>query len=78
MKRTIAFLSVVAIAISLCACGGSSSKKSSSSGGTRTCQFKEGSRYVCSSPCKSGSNFCSYHDKYLKDAYNSFKTGDWD
>lgn len=65
MKKIVALLLVFVIALSLCACGGSG-------GSTRTCKFKEGGRYVCSSPCKSGSNFCSYHNKYLNDAYNSF------
>ena len=67
MKKIIALLLLFVITLSLCACGGSSSSSKS----TRTCKFKEGGRYVCSSPCKSGSNFCSYHDRYLNDAYNS-------
>ena len=80
MKKMIALLLVFTIAVSLCACTGStrSGRSDYSGGSTRTCQFKEGGRYVCSSPCKSGSNFCSYHDDYLNDAYNSFVNGDWD
>ena len=71
MKKIVALLLVFVIALSLCACGGSSGSRGSNQS-TRTCKFKEGGRYVCSSPCKSGSNFCSYHDRYLNDAYNSF------
>lgn len=51
---------------------GSSSKSysSSSSSGSGTCKFKEGGQYVCSSKATNGS-YCSYHKKYLDDAYNS-------
>jgi hypothetical protein len=82
MKKIIALILVSLIVLALTACTPSSSSYSggSYSGGSsyRTCNFKEGGRYVCSSPCKSGSNFCSYHDAYLTDAYNSFVNGDWD
>ena len=52
--------------------GGSSSSYSSSSKSTSSkCRYKEGGKEVCDSPCESGSNFCSYHKKYLDDTYNS-------
>ena len=50
-----------------------STYKSSSSGGSsgNKCHYKENGKEVCSNKCESGSNFCSYHKKYLDDAYKS-------
>ena len=50
-----------------------STYKSSSSGGSSgdKCHYKENGKEVCSNKCESGSNFCSYHKKYLDDAYKS-------
>ena len=67
--------SIVIICVGLSACGsnenaGYNYKTDTSSTSVRTCKFKKDGKYVCSRPCKSGSNFCSYHDKYLNDAYN--------
>ena len=55
---------------------GSSSNKggnsySGSSSSSSKCHYKEGGKEVCNSPCESGSNFCSYHTKYLNGIYNS-------
>ena len=49
--------------------GGKSSASGSASG--NKCHFKENGKEVCNNQCASGSNFCSYHQKYLDDAYNS-------
>ena len=82
MKKIFCALAVLAImVVCLVGCGNNdydydynyNSKTNTSSTSVRTCKFKEGNKYVCSSPCKSGSNFCSYHDKYLNDAYNDIK-----
>ena len=49
---------------------GKSYSSGSSSKSSGTCKFKEGGEYVCSSKATDGS-YCSYHKKYLDDAYNS-------
>ena len=46
-------------------------KNSSSSSSSEKCHYKQGGKEVCNNKCQSGSNFCSYHTKYLNDAYNS-------
>ncbi len=46
--------------------GNSSSKKSS-----KKCTFKENGVEVCNNEAEDGSPYCSYHKKYLDDAYNS-------
>ena len=78
MKKIFCALAVLVImVVCLVGCGNNDYdydyKTNTSSTSVRTCKFKEGNKYVCSSPCKSGSNFCSYHAKYLNDAYNDIK-----
>lgn len=80
MKKIFCALAVLVImVVCLVGCGNNDYdydydfETNTSSTSVRTCKFKEGNKYVCSSPCKSGSNFCSYHDKYLNDAYNDIK-----
>jgi hypothetical protein len=67
-------IAIVFVVLAFSSCNGdsSSSSSSSSSGSRSKCAFKQNGRYVCSSPAKRGSNFCSYHQKYLDDAYNMF------
>ena len=72
MKKVLCVIFSVIICVGLSACGNDTyTNTNTNTTSTRTCKFKEGNRYVCSSPCKSGSNFCSYHDKYLNDAYDA-------
>lgn len=52
-----------------------SSKSSSNSSSGNKCKFKEGGEYVCNNTATSGSNFCSYHQKLLDDAYNDLFGG---
>lgn len=63
----------------LSGCTPTSSSGSSSSNSTTTkqttCQFKEGGKLVCSKAAMSGGNFCSTHQKYLDDIYNSVTGG---
>ena len=65
-------IAIVFVVLAFSSCNGDSSSSSSSSGGRSKCAFKQNGRYVCSSPAKRGSNFCSYHQNYLDDAYNTF------
>lgn len=58
--------------------GSSSSSKSSSSSSSSSknkCHYKENGKEVCNKTCQSGSNFCSYHTKYLNDIYKSITGG---
>ena len=63
-KKMILAALLLALALTLTACG--------SSGSGRKCAFKENGRSVCSSPAAAGSNFCSYHQGYLDSIYESF------
>ena len=68
MKKIFVLIMVLIIAmLSLTACGGSSSYSSSGSS-SRTCQYKENGKRVCSRSADSG-NFCSYHQGYLDSIY---------
>ena len=80
MKKIYCALAVLVImVVCLAGCGSNdyaydyASKTNTSSTSVLKCKFKKGNKFVCSSPRKSGSYFCSYHDKYLNDAYNDFK-----
>lgn len=52
-----------------------SSSASSASSSKNKCHYKENGEEVCNSSCQSGSNFCSYHTKYLNDIYDLFTGG---
>ena len=73
MKKKVKVLCVI-LAMSMMATfamgSGSSGGSSSSSSSSKKCAYKEGGVEFCNSPAASGSNFCSYHTKYLDDAYN--------
>lgn len=68
MKKILSvILALIVVALSLTACGGGSSY-SGGSGSSRTCQYKENGKRVCSRSADSG-NFCSYHQGYLDSIY---------
>jgi hypothetical protein len=84
MKKIFCALAVLVImVVCLVGCGNNdydydynynyNSKTNTSSTSVRTCKFKEGNEYVCSSPCNSAPHFCSYYVNYLNDAYNDMK-----
>ena len=87
MKKVLALILMMIMGLSLTACssgtGRSSYSSSSNNSGSSSkgsssyskCHYKEGGKEVCSSPCASGSNFCSYHTQYLNGIYNSVVGG---
>lgn len=66
-------VAIVFVVMAYSSCNGDSSSSSSSSSSSRSkCAFKQNGRQVCNNRAKSGSAFCSYHQNYLDDAYNTF------
>lgn len=69
MNKTLSVILVlIIVALTLTACGGGSSYSSSGGSSSRTCQYKENGKRVCSRSADSG-NFCSYHQGYLDSIY---------
>lgn len=79
MKKMIGLILLIAMCFTLAACSSGSSSNRSSAGYSTSksskCHFKQDGREICSSPCARGSNFCSYHTKYLDDIYYSLVGG---